>query len=116
MKKIQQKQHNAMRRRARVRSQVAGTAEKPRLSVYRSNQFVYAQLIDDASGITLVSAHDMKMDSGTKLERAHKVGMSIAEQAQKKNITSVVFDRGGRKFWGRVKAVAEGARSGGLQF
>jgi len=116
MSKIAQKQQKRARRHARVRSQVVGSAEKPRLSVYRSNKFVYAQLIDDETGKTLVSSSDVKATTGTKTERAKTVGKNIAEEAKKKNIATVVFDRGGFKFAGRVKAVAEEARAGGLKF
>lgn len=107
---------NRTRRHGRIRAKVSGTSEKPRLSVFRSNKFIYAQLIDDKAGATLASASDMKAKSGTKLERATKVGEEIAELAQKKNITSVVFDRGGFLYAGRVKAVADAARSKGLTF
>jgi large subunit ribosomal protein L18 len=116
MSKTSLKTQKRTRRHARVRSQVVGSAEKPRLSVYRSNKFVYAQLIDDESGKTLVSANDVKETKGTKTERAQTVGKNIAEAAKKKNITAVVFDRGGFKFAGRVKAVAEEARAAGLEF
>ncbi len=116
MSKIAQKQQKRIRRHARVRSQVVGSAEKPRLAVYRSNKFTYAQLIDDNTGTTLAAASDMKESAGTKTERAKAIGKSIAEQAKKKNIAKVVFDRGGFKFAGRVKAVAEEARAGGLEF
>ena len=116
MSKTSLKTQKRARRHARVRSQVVGSAEKPRLSVYRSNKFVYAQLIDDEAGATLVSANDVKETKGTKTERAKTVGKSIAEAAKKKNITAVVFDRGGFKFAGRVKAVAEEARAAGLEF
>jgi large subunit ribosomal protein L18 len=113
---IAQKQLQRKRRHARVRSQVVGSAEKPRLSVYRSNKFVYAQLIDDETGTTLVSSSDVKDTAGTKTDRAKTVGKNIAEGAKKQNIATVVFDRGGFKFAGRVKAVAEEARAGGLEF
>lgn len=104
------------RRHARIRSQVAGTASRPRLAVFRSNKFIYAQLIDDTTGTTLASAADIKMAKGTKIERAQMVGKQIAENAKKANIEAVVFDRGGFIFTGRVKALADAAREGGLQF
>jgi large subunit ribosomal protein L18 len=105
-----------IRRHAAIRSRVSGTAEMPRLAVFRSNKFMYAQLIDDVAGNTLVSASDIKGGTGTKTERALAIGKSIAEQAQKKGITRIVFDRGGFKYIGRVAAVAEGARASGLTF
>lgn len=116
MSKTSVKTQKRARRHARVRSAVIGSAEKPRLSVYRSNQFIYAQLIDDQAGKTLASANDVKDAKGTKTERATVVGKTLADLAKKANISSVVFDRGGFKFAGRVKAVAEGAREGGLTF
>ncbi len=116
MSKIATKKEKRTRRHARVRSQVVGSAEKPRLSVFRSNKFTYAQLIDDTTGKTLAAASDVKDAKGTKTERAKIVGKNVAEQAKKQNITKVVFDRGGFKFAGRVKAVAEEARAGGLEF
>ena len=104
------------RRHARVRSQVSGTQERPRLSVFRSNKAIYAQLIDDTTGTTLASASDKDLKKGTATERAKEVGTALAATATQKNITSVVFDRGGYLFTGRIKALAEGAREGGLQF
>ncbi|MCB9809101.1 50S ribosomal protein L18 [Candidatus Nomurabacteria bacterium] len=105
-----------LRRHARIRSRVAGTSERPRLAVFRSNKFIYAQLIDDTTGTTLAAANDVKSTTGTKIERAQAVGKNIAELAQKANITSVVFDRGGFIFTGRVQALADAAREAGLQF
>lgn len=105
-----------IRRHSKVRTRVIGSVEKPRLSVYRSNNFIYAQLIDDAKAVTIIAVNDMKETAGTKIERAKKVGTTIAALAAKKGITKVAFDRGGFKFWGRIKAVAEGAREGGLLF
>ena len=105
-----------IRRHVAIRSRISGTAEVPRLAVFRSNKFMYAQLIDDTTGTTLVSASDIKGGTGTKTERAHAVGKSIAEQAQKNGITRIVFDRGGFKYIGRIAAVAEGARANGLVF
>ena len=84
--------------------------------MFRSLKFTYAQLIDDASGKTLAAAHDMKAKKGTKLERAMAVGTELAEKATKAGITTCVFDRNGYKYHGRVKAVADGAREGGLTF
>lgn len=105
-----------IRRHARIRAKVFGTAERPRLAVYRSNRFITAQLINDDKGVTLVSADDLKITKGTKIEHAKKVGALLAEAARAKKITTAVFDRGGFLYAGRVKALADGAREGGLQF
>lgn len=105
-----------MRRHARVRAKISGTAEVPRLSVYKSNRFMYAQLIDDASGVTLASASDVSAKGKTKVLRAQSVGEALAKAAQARNIKRVVFDRGGFLYTGRVRALAEGARAGGLAF
>lgn len=104
------------RRHARVRSKVSGTAERPRLTVFRSNTSIYAQLIDDVTSTTLAEASDIKSTSGTKVERAKAVGEAIAKAAKAKNISKVVFDRGGYLFAGRVKVLAEAARAAGLEF
>lgn len=122
--KKQTKQQKIARRHTRIRATISGTAQRPRLSVFRSLKGVYLQLIDDNSGKTLVSANsktdfDKKVDVG---ERAGKVAVSyalgkvLAEKAKTAGITKVVFDRGGYRFHGRVKAVADGARDGGLEF
>lgn len=115
MKSNNKTQHRK-RRHARIRSRVVGTAEKPRLAVFRSNKFIYAQLIDDEAGKTLVAASDVKETSGDKKERAKKVGAQIASLAKAKNIEKIVFDRGGFLFAGRIALLAEGAREGGLKF
>ncbi len=113
----QSQSQKRVRRHAAIRSRVSGTAERPRLAVFRSNQYIYAQLIDDTTGQTLVSASDLALDlKGTKSERAKSVGAAIAEAAKKINITTVVFDRGGFKYTGRVQSVATGAREAGLSF
>jgi large subunit ribosomal protein L18 len=110
------------RRHARVRAKVSGTASRPRLNIFRSLAGIYAQLIDDAAGATLVSAssidHELKaaMSGKKKSEQAKLVGAAIAERAKAKGIKQVVFDRGGYKYHGRVKALADGAREGGLEF
>jgi large subunit ribosomal protein L18 len=104
------------RRHARVRSKISGTAQRPRLSVFRSNKAIYAQLINDDAGVTLASAHDVTTSKGTGVERAQNVGKAIAQAAQEKNITTVVFDRGGNLYAGRIKALAEAAREAGLVF
>ncbi len=108
---------NRKRRHARVRAKISGAQEKPRLVVYRSLAHHYAQLIDDSAGKTLASASDLKYkDHAKKNENAKKVGLEIAKLAGGKNITVCVFDRNGYKYHGRVKALAEGAREGGLKF
>lgn len=109
------KQKRLSRHKA-VRRNIIGTAQRPRLSVFRSSQHIYAQLIDDLQHQTLVSESDLKVKGGVKRDRAMKVGESLAKKALSKSIKQVVFDRGGFKFVGRVAAVAEGARKGGLQF
>ena len=109
-------------RRARihlgVRRKVVGTRERPRLSVYRSNRHIYAQLIDDLAGHTLAAAssHESDMKTGSRRDVSLAVGKILAERAKEAGIQSVVFDRGGYSYHGRVRAVAEGAREGGLQF
>lgn len=105
--------------RSRIRGKVSGTAERPRLSVYRSNKEVYVQLIDDVTGNTLVAASTKDKDfarTGTKTEQSKAIGTAVARKAAEKGISAVVFDRGGYLYHGRVKAVAEGAREGGLKF
>ena len=107
-----------LRRHARIRKRISGTPERPRLVVTRSNRHMVAQVVDDTKGITLVSASTLSADfqgfEGTKVEAAKKVGELIADKAKAAGITEVVFDRGGNKYTGRVAAVAEGAREGGL--
>ncbi|WEV59441.1 50S ribosomal protein L18 [Bifidobacterium sp. ESL0728] len=107
-----------LRRHARLRKHISGTAERPRLVVTRSNRHMVAQIVDDTKGVTLVSestiTHDFDGFKGTKTEAAQKVGELIAKKAKDAGIDSVVFDRGGNKYHGRVAAVAEGARQGGL--
>ena len=105
-------------RHKRVRGKVSGTAECPRLCVFRSNANIYAQIIDDVNGLTLVSASslDKSIEGGSNKDAAKAVGKLIAERAAEKNIASVVFDRGGNIYHGRVQALAEGAREGGLNF
>ncbi len=113
------KQNRRKRIHWRIRSKIKGTATRPRLSVYRSNRFIYCQAIDDINGHTLVSASSLEesipMD-GTKSDQAKAVGKLFAERARAANIDTVVFDRSGYLYHGRVKALAEGAREGGLKF
>ena len=107
------------RRHLRLRKKINGTPERPRLVVTRSNRHMVVQVIDDTIGHTLVSASDIEADiaatGGTKTERARKVGEAVAERAKAAGISAVVFDRGGNKYFGRVAAVAEAAREGGLE-
>ena len=108
-----------LHRHKRVRGKVSGTPERPRLNVFRSETNIYAQVIDDTTGTTLVSASSLEKSfscDGTKTDAAKKVGEMVAERAKAKGIETVVFDRGGYLYHGRVKALAEGAREGGLQF
>lgn len=106
--------------RFRIRRKLSGTAERPRLAVYRSNKDIYAQIINDADGITMVSASSrekgFKKGKSKKVEVSNKVGKQLAEKAIGAGITSVVFDRGGYLYHGRIKALADGAREGGLKF
>lgn len=107
------------RRHLRLRKKINGTPERPRMVVTRSNRHMVVQVIDDTIGHTLVSASDIEADiaaaGGTKTERARKVGAAVAERAKTAGISAVVFDRGGNKYFGRVAAVAEAAREGGLE-
>src|SRR5919109_2986143 len=111
-----------VRRHVRVRKNLKGTAERPRLNVYRSLSAIYAQVIDDQAGRTIVSAstvdHDLreKVKGLKKSEQAKLVGQTVAERAKDKGIQSVIFDRGGYRYIGRIKALADGAREAGLQF
>jgi large subunit ribosomal protein L18 len=111
-----------IRRHVRVRKNVQGTQQRPRLSVFRSLSEIYAQVIDDSAGNTVVSASTIdqelraKMEGLKKIEQAKLVGKAIAERAQSKGVKAVVFDRGGFKYSGRNKALADGAREGGLEF
>jgi len=108
----------AQRRKVRVRAKLKGTAKRPRLTVFRSNQQIYAQVIDDAKGVTLVSANSLtlKPRPKNKIDIAKAVGTMIAKAAITKKINKVVFDRGALKYHGRIKALAESARSAGLKF
>lgn len=107
---------NRLRRHAKIRSKVSGTAKRPRLAIYRSNANIYAQLIDDASGKTLGSFSDLKITAWTKSEKAKKVGEEIAGIATKLKLKEVVFDKGWFAYHGRVKALADAAREAGLAF
>ena len=108
-----------LNRHKRVRGKINGTADRPRLDVFRSNSNIYAQIIDDTKGVTLVSASSVEAGfegNGGNKEAARKVGQTVAKRAVEKGISEVVFDRGGNIYHGRVKELAEGAREGGLKF
>lgn len=113
---MQNKTEKRIRLKKRIRTKVKGTEARPRLSVFRSNKFIYAQVIDDTVGKTLVQANDVKLTKGTKTERAKEVGNMIAKACKGAKIDKVVFDRNGFKYTGRIKTVADEARAGGLVF
>ena len=119
---VTKKSHNEMRqkRHLRVRMNITGTSALPRLNVFRSNKNIYAQIIDDTKGVTLVSASsndkELKLANGSNIEAAKQVGALVAKRALEQSITAVVFDRGGYLYHGRVKALADGAREAGLKF
>jgi large subunit ribosomal protein L18 len=113
---MQNKTDKRIRLKKKIRVKVAGTEARPRLSVFRSNKFIYAQVINDLVGKTLAQASDIKIIKGTKTERAKEVGRAIAEACKGLKITQVVFDRNGFKYTGRIKLVADEARAGGLKF
>jgi large subunit ribosomal protein L18 len=107
------------RRRARVRRKLRGTSERPRLSVYRSNRYIYAQVIDDTEGVTLATASSQEPELRSdrlNVETAAKVGSLVADRAKEAGVSTVVFDRGGYKYHGRLKALADAAREAGLEF
>ena len=104
------------KRHLRVRNKVSGTQERPRLVVFRSLKHIYAQLVDDTANHTIATVSDLNIEQGKKSERAAEVGKMIAERAKSAGITRVVFDRAGYRYHGRIKAVADGARKGGLEF
>jgi large subunit ribosomal protein L18 len=115
---ITQTKRNAIRQRIhdRIRRKMAGTGERPRLNVYRSLNHIYAQVIDDAKGETVVSASSIKLKTGGNIAAAKEIGKAVAEAAVSKGIKKVVFDRGGFLYHGRIKALADAAREGGLEF
>jgi large subunit ribosomal protein L18 len=115
---ITQTKRNEIRKRihARIRRKIAGTAERPRLNVYRSVGHIYAQVIDDAAGVTIASASTIKAKTGGNVAAAKEIGKAIAELAKEKGVTKVVFDRGGYLYHGRIKALADAAREAGLEF
>jgi large subunit ribosomal protein L18 len=117
--KVRTREHRRFRRHLRVRRKVTGSAERPRLVVFRSSKHIYAQVVDDTNGLTLVGAADtsegIQVDGKGKTAKSFALGRLIATKAKAKGITKVVFDRGGYQYHGRVKAVADGARKGGLE-
>ncbi len=110
------KQQSRRRIHFRIRKKVNGTSERPRLNVFRSNTSIYCQIVDDIKGHTIAAASSQELTAGTKTEQAVAVGKLIAEKAKAAGIETVVFDRGGYLYHGRVKALADGAREGGLNF
>ena len=116
MKKITSKTQQRTRRKLRIRAKISGTETKPRLAVFKSNKHISAQLIDDTKGLTLAASHSRDVKGKTLTEKAFAVGSTIASTAKAKKIETVVFDRGGFIYAGNVKAVADGARDGGLVF
>jgi large subunit ribosomal protein L18 len=113
---INKKQEKRIRLKKKIRTKIFGTSSRPRLSVFRSNSYIYAQVIDDMKRVTIVSASDLKMNKGNKTERAKEVGIEIAKKSIEKKIREVVFDRNGFRYTGRIKALADSAREGGLKF
>jgi len=119
---MREKRKKRYKRHKKIRAKISGTSQRPRLCVFRSNKHIYCQLIDDEKGHTLLSASDLELkvtkskNQRTKVDIAKEVGKLIAQKAKKIKIEKVVFDRGGYKYHGRVKALAEGAREGGLKF
>ncbi len=116
MEKSQYKTEMRAKRHNRLRSNISGTATRPRLAVFRSNKFVYAQLIDDENGKTIAAVDSRKGSKGTPMEKAKAVGTEIAKKATDAKITEVVFDRGGFQYLGIITALADAAREGGLKF
>ena len=119
MSKMHPRAASRLRRKIRIRKKISGTAERPRLTIFRSSRHIYAQLVDDVTGATLASSSTKQAKvegSGGNKDAAKEIGLSIAKAASEKGITNVVFDRNGYQYHGRVKALAEAAREGGLSF
>lgn len=116
MEKSQYKNEKRVVRHNRIRAKVSGTAERPRLAIFRSNRFVYAQLIDDVAGKTLAAADTRTITAGTMTEKATAIGTEIAKKAKAAGVSSVVFDRGGFRYQGAIAALADAARAEGLAF
>ena len=116
MNTLQKKQAVFARRRIRIRAKISGTVERPRLAVFKSHKYIYAQIINDDKGHTLVATDSREMKGKTPVECAKMVGLDIAKKAKEAKITKVVFDRGGFLYTGKIKMVADSAREGGLEF
>lgn len=116
MKTLQKKDQIFARRKARIRAKVFGTKERPRLSIFKSHKYIYAQIIDDNERKTLVSFDSRKSKSSKPVEKAEEVGIELAKRAKAAKITKVVFDRNGYLYTGKIKVVADSARKGGLEF
>ena len=115
MNKNSDKKLNRIRRHKKVRAKISGTSSKPRIAVFKSNQYIYVQVVDDENGKTLLSVSDMEVKTGKKSDKALKIGETLAARMKEKGLLEAVFDRGGFKFHGRVKSVADGLRSGGIK-
>ena len=113
---MNKKVEKRIRLKKKIRTKIIGVAKIPRLSVFRSNNYIYAQIIDDTKGITLASSSDLKLKKGTKTERASAIGEEVAKKAIEKGIKKCVFDRNGFKYTGRIKELADSARKAGLKF
>jgi large subunit ribosomal protein L18 len=116
MEKTQYKTSKRVSRHNRIRAKVSGTAERPRLAIFRSNRYIYAQLIDDVLGKTLATSDSRKVEGKTLTERAQSVGVEIAKKAKTIGVSTIVFDRGGFRYQGAVASLADSAREGGLAF
>ncbi len=116
MNTLQKKQAIFARRKARIRAKLSGTSERPRLAIFKSNKFMYAQVIDDTKGHTLAAADTRLLKGKTPVERAKELGVEIAKKAKAAKVGKVVFDRGGFQYIGKIKMVADAAREGGLEF
>jgi len=116
MKSLNIKKEKRERRHRRIRARISGTTEVPRLSIFKSNKHISAQLIDDVKAVTIASSHSREVKGKTMMEKAALIGKAIAEKAVAKKVKKVVFDRGGFIYTGNVKALADGARAGGLEF
>ncbi len=116
MKSLNAKKEKRVRRHGKIRSTISGTKEMPRLSVFKSNKHISAQLIDDENNVTLASAHSREVKGKTMMEKSAAVGKAVAEKASALKISKAVFDRGGFIYTGNIKALADGAREGGLKF
>jgi large subunit ribosomal protein L18 len=116
MSTLQTKQKIFARRKTRIRAKISGTPERPRLAIFKSHKYIYAQVIDDTKGHTLASFNSRMSKAKTPVERAKDVGIEIAKKAKAAKVTKVVFDRGGYVYTGKIKMVADAAREGGLEF